>query len=217
MTSTIAAPQMSCSARPDRRRQRRLTALVVVAFLSAVGVLTWSWASLRTSSASFADTEVISGNRLGAATLDVAVGGATVLFSASNLAAGDRVAGQLVLENRGSLPFTYRLSSTSNPGPLRDVIDIVAWTGSGGCAAAPPVGAVRWRPLDEPTEAPGVSGPSVGRLASGQSRLVCLAADLPLSAPSRVQGRRLDLIIGVTAEHDLAAQARLDAMQDGAT
>ncbi len=192
------------TSRPHSDRAARamvLSALVVVVFVAAAGTLTWSWSSLRSTSAAFADHEVVSGNRLGAGTLDIAAGDDTVLFTATNLAAGDRATGQLVLENRGTLPLVYSLSATATAGPLRTALDIVAWNGASPCPASPPSGSPIWRPLVDGARA-SEPRPTDGRLAPGASRLLCMAATLPIDASSDAQGQRLDMLIGVFAEHD---------------
>lgn len=158
------------------------------------------------SSATFSDQEVLSGNRLGAGTLDIGVGSTTAIFTAFDLAAGDSVNGNLLVRNDGTLPLRYELTSFAPAGLLRDVIDITAWNGSGTCPLSAPAGAAVWRPLD--ARAATLSAPTAGTLAVGATQLVCMRADLPISAPTEAQGRRLDLVIGAAAEHDIEASER---------
>jgi hypothetical protein len=182
-----------------------LSALVLIVFLASAGTLTWSWSTLQSSSAAFADDEVVSGNRLGAGVLDIAVGTDTALFTASNLAAGDSVSGQLVLENQGTLPLAYSLSATAAASALRDALDVVVWVGGSTCGPTPSNGIGTWRPLVDGARA-SEPRPTDGRLAPGASRLLCMAATLPIGASSAAQGQRLDMLIGVFAVHDLDAQ-----------
>jgi len=201
-TANAIEVDTAASTTPDRRR--RETAFVVVAAAVAVAALLAMWVSLRPSSASFSDTETIGRNRLGTGTLEIAVGEETMAFSAINMAAGDRVSGELVLENQGSLPLRYELSSFAPRSLLRDTLEIVAWTSTGPCRSTPP-GTGVWDVL-------AVSAPGAGRavsegapLAPGASDLVCMSAYLPIAAKSELQGQRLDLIIGIEAVHDVAA------------
>lgn len=189
----------------DVARRRLWSGMVFAVFMGALGTLAWTWTTIHDSSAAFADREVIDGN-LGAGTVDVALGGDTVTFSARNMAAGDVASGHLELLNEGTLPFTYALSASSNGGPLADVIDLVAWLGSPLCAAEPPGDANPWRPIPARSSSSNSGGdaePTRGRLAPDESSLLCMRAALPLSAPSAVQGQRLDLVITVSAEHDV--------------
>jgi hypothetical protein len=192
-----------------RSSHRLWSSGVVVCFAMAALTLAWLWGAMQGSSASFADQETIAGNRLGAGTVDVAAGDDTVVFAATDMAAGDVAAGQLEIVNRGTLPFTYSLAATVGDGPLLDVLDLVAWAGDSTCRGdAPPSSAESWRPLVEPLGTLGAargSGPTIGRLAPGESTLVCLRAELPLSAPNRYQGERVAMVIAVDAEHDVEA------------
>lgn len=185
----------------DPRSER--IALVVAAFVLALIGLAWFWLSLEPSAASFSDREVVDGNRLGAGTLDISIGDETVRFAASNMAAGDRATGQLLLENSGSLPLTYTLTSFATDTPLRNSLDIVAWATDGPCTTNSPTSSALWRPLAAPgkTNATAVSG----ALGVGESQLICMSATLPIDAGSSSQGQRMDLLIGVNAIHDLDA------------
>lgn len=196
-------------ARLSRRRSR--SGFVMVLFVAAAGVLFWTWTSIHRSSAAFADQETFAGNHLGTGTVDVEVGAETVRFEAENMAAGDVATGQLQLLNSGSFPIRYTLSVTTAGGPLGDVLELAAWTGAPGCTDEPPTGSAIWRPAlgdswaaDRVAAAPlAAAEPQGARLAPDDSRLLCMRALLPLSAPSSVQGERLDLVITVTAEHDV--------------
>ena len=184
---------------PDRRGLQ--TAAIVVVFVAACAVLVAAWSSLTPSSAAFSDRELVAGNRLGAGELDVAVGGGTTTLSARDLAPGDEADGRIEIVNGGTLALRYELAAFASQDPLREELEVVAWDGAPDGCAAPPSGAPTWRPLLDP---PGLVGsPASGRLAPGTSQLVCLRAELPLSAPSAVSGRRLDLVIGIDAAHDL--------------
>ena len=193
---------IAAAAAPDRLSMRSMIA-PAVALVAALAVLGWSWSSWQSSSASFADSERISGNYLGAGRVEVGVGRATAQFRATGLAAGDSATGRLEVTNDGTLPLVYSLRAASGGGPLASELQVRAWNGSGSCDATVPAGAATWDVLGDPDG--NDSPPATGRLGVGESRLVCLFADLPIDATSEVQGRRLDLVLGIDAVHDVDA------------
>lgn len=180
---------------------------VLALFTLALGVLAWTWIAMQSSSATFADSEVFADNHLGAGTVDVSIGADTAAFAAVNMAAGDVATGRLEVVNNGTLPFRFVLSAATDGGPLGELLDLVAWTGTPGCGTNPPSAVVLWRPLQvAPTpETIRAPRPASGALAPGESSLLCMRGELPVSAPSSVQGQRLDLHLTVSAEHDVAA------------
>lgn len=188
---------------PSAGLRRERIALVIASFVLALIGLAWFWLTLQPSSASFSDQEVLAGNRLGAGTLDISIGNETVRFAVSNMAAGDRATGQLQVENNGTLPLTFTLTSFATATPLRDALDIVAWSVDGACTAVPPGSAELWRPLGGPD----TSNPLAvsGALAVGDSQLICMSAQLPIDIGPSAQGQRMDLLIGVNAIHDIEA------------
>jgi hypothetical protein len=187
----------------DTTQRSIWSCVVVLVFIAAAGFLVWTWLGIDRSSASFADRQEFGTNHLGAGTVDVAFGDDTVAFAAVNMAPGDVADGRLEVVNRGTLAFRYSLSSTVADGPLLGVLDLVAWRGDGDCAELPPVGAVEWRPLVDAAGVAEVSSPTLGRLAPGTSQLLCLSASLPISAPNRFQGERLQFVVSVAAVQDV--------------
>jgi hypothetical protein len=200
-TGTGNAVDTNVATTPDRRR--RDTVVVVLAAIVTMAVLLAMWVSLRPTNASFSATETVGRNRLGTGTLDIVVGEQTTAFSASNMAAGDRVSGELVLENRGSFPLRYEMSSFSPPSPLRDALEVVAWTSSGPCSATPPSTGT-WNVLQLATPGAGRAVSEGAPLAPGDTDLICMSAFLPITASSELQGQRLDLLIGIDAVQDVA-------------
>ena len=183
----------------DVDRQRVWSSLVVAAvFAVSLAGLWWLWTATQSSSAAFADREVFDRNHLGAGTVDIAVGDATARFAAVGMAAGDTADGRLELVNRGTLPLRYSLAMESDSATFDEVFDLVAWVGSTPCDT-PPAGA---RPVRATT---GSAGTTIGAVAPGDAQLVCLSGMLPLSAPTSLQGRVVELTILVRAEHDVEA------------
>ena len=179
----------------DRSRVWSSVAVAAV-FAVSVAALGWLWSASQSSSAAFADQEVYDGNHLGAGTVDIAIGDATARFSAVGMAPGDTTSGRLELLNAGSLPLRYSLAMESDSATFDEHFELVAWVGATSCEV-PPADA---RPVPaSPT------GSTVGAVVPGDAQLVCLSGTLPLSAPTSLQGRSVELTILVRAEHDVEA------------
>ena len=189
---------------PSRRLVAAIAAVVALIGVSVPLVL-W-WVSDR-SSATFADSEVLDSNYLGAATLDLEGGVDNAAVAAENLAPGDSVSGQLELTNAGSLPLRFGLSAFADGSILGDWLLFELWPGSGVCSPGQPGERIASNVLLSPT--PTVllevsalaAGSSPQLLLPGESATLCLGASLPLSAPNEVQGRRLEVTITMVAEH----------------
>jgi hypothetical protein len=207
---------------PDRRRQILLTLLAGLATVAAMGIPVLWVLSSQTSSASFADTEVLAANQLGAAVLDLDVASGTdpsdatgdgssanrALFSAANLAPGDRVSGQLTMTNSGDLPLRYGLSVVEDGGILGQWLRVEVWAANGTCT--PDQSGVRVVEDVQvgPTPVPLVDlarTDGVNVLAPGDSFVWCVGATLPLDTPNAAQGQRLDLSVLVAAEQVVEA------------
>lgn len=205
---------------PDRRRQVLVTILAGLAAIAAMAVpMLWVLSS-QTSSASFADTEVLSANQLGAAVLDlevvanpdaadVTIDGSQAapvdraLFSAANLAPGDRVSGQLAMTNSGDLTLRYGLAAVEEGGVLGAWLRFEVWAANGTCTP----GQAGSRVIEDvqvgSTPVPLVElvrADDANVLAPGESFVWCVGATLPLDTPNAAQGQRLDLSVLVVAE-----------------
>lgn len=211
--------------------RRRLLVVVAAGLLAIVAVAVPVIVILvsRTSSASFADAEVLSANRLGAATLDIDVaatpggpgesggGGSGVgarvageaLFSATNLAPGDVVSGQLEMTNAGTVPLRYGLLAFSDGGVLEEWLRFEVWAGTGTCSPNQPGARViedvrvglASVPLVEIARSDGVNV-----LEPGESFLWCIGATLSLDTPNEAQGAKLDVTLTVPAEQVVEEQ-----------
>lgn len=208
----------------EAERRRRLLLAVAAGLIALIGASVPLGVLLvsRTSSASFADTEVLSANRLGAAVLDLQVESTSsglaesegedglnagevseALFTAINLAPGDRVSGQLEMINAGDVPLRYGLQAVVDDGLLGQWLRFEVWAGSAVCSpdqpgprviedvqiGADPATLVELRRADE-----------VNVLQPGESFVWCIGATLPLETPNEAQGQRLDLTMLVSAE-----------------
>lgn len=203
---------MTTASSPVSVRAGVVAAVLALLLLLVLAVPLWLWWSSTQSSASFADSEVLDNNHLGAGTLDIAVGDRSIAFAAENMAPGDVASGQLVLENVGSLPLHYWVRASTSGGPLvewlsfdvRETTGICRPTVSGtplasGVSLAGPGAVLLGR-------VPGTSTGAQRSLAPGESDTLCLIATLPLTAPNSVQGQRLDVDLVVQAEQDTEAQ-----------
>ena len=194
-------------------RRRLLAVIVLLLALITLAIPAWLWWNASSSSASFADSEVLETNRLGAGTIDIEVSPSSAAFTALNLAPGDMVSGHLLLTNSGSLPLRYWITATSSGGLLSQWLLFGVWVGRSQCAptdTAPrivdnlQIGVNAAQLVGQPARDEAAPGPT---LAPGESELICLGATLPLVAPNSVQSQQMDVEIVVNAEHDVQAES----------
>ena len=207
--------------------RRRLNSPLLVVLLLMVVVVPAGIAAVSIGSgANFADNERFTGNRLGAGTVDVAIDDVikvtdrntsrTVqssdpsVFSATNLAPGDRLTGALVINNSGTLPLRFWVTAkaTTPSSALADWLLFDGWVATDcrtGLEGADRVsstnvvlGANHARLIGHSTG----SGNEL-RLEPGSELVVCVGANLPLSAPNEVQAATVEMELIVNAEHAL--------------
>lgn len=189
---------------------RRLSIIAIaLALLLLLATPIWLLTRAQSTTAAFADAEVLEKNRLGAATLDIEVGDGSTTFEASNLAPGDFVSGQLELINAGTLPLIYEVSGASDGDLLADWLRFELWFSSSICSADDPANRLTENVTFEPslgsnnTSSTGRDTVARGRLDIGQRSVLCLGARLLLDAPNAVQGRRTEVDIVIDAVHDI--------------
>ena len=228
---TAGRPDEDVAPEAARSVERRLMLLVAGALVAVVGLSVPLVVALvsRQSSASFADTEVLEANRLGAASIDLEVrasptspigdptptgdpepAGAAdptgVVFAAGNLAPGDTVSGHLELVNAGDFPLRYGLVGVSDGGLLDDWLRFEVWAGSEACAPGQPgpriVDDVRLAtvPVTLIDLAPDAGPGAANVLQPGQSVLWCVGATLPLETPNEAQGQSLEVTLSVPVQ-----------------
>lgn len=196
-----------------------LVLLVVLAVPAGIAVVSVG------SGADFADNERFTGNRLGAGSVDVAIDDAIdvtnangnriqrsdpAVFSASNLAPGDRLSGALAVSNNGTLPLRFWVTAkaTSSSSDLDDWLLFDGWVASDcrpGLSGAAQIfntnvvlGADHARLIGDS------AGPADElRLEPGSDLVVCVGAHLPLSAPNEVQAATVEVELVVAAMHAL--------------
>ncbi len=199
-------------------RRRSVMAIVAALLLLVISTPIWLIYRANSSTAAFADAEILGNNRLGAATLDIEVGNGAATFEATNLAPGDVVSGQLELHNAGTLPLLYEISGSSDGDLLAEWLRFELWLSEDTCNVADPTNRIAQDLSFDPTVPPfdelNVTGRAVvarGALSVGERQTMCLGARLVLEAPNDVQGRRTEIDIVVDAVHDIEAD------QDGGT
>ena len=193
-----------------------LAALALPAGIAAVSV---------GSGATFADDERFTGNRLGAGSVEVAIDevdvsdedgrpvttGDPAVFSAANLAPGDRVTGALAVNNNGTLPLRFWITAkaATSSDALGDWLLFAGWVAP-DCRTGPDAADRLY--TDQPGHRTPPRSPLIGdataldgelRLDPGQELVVCVGAHLPLAAPNDVQAATLDVELIVAAQHAL--------------
>ena len=200
-------------------RRRSLIAIVAALLLLVICAPIWLITRADSSTAAFADAEVLEKNRLGAARLDIEIGDGTATFEASNMAPGDFVSGQLELANVGTLPLLYEISGSSDGDLLAEWLRFELWLTSTTCAIDDPadrlVEDVTFDPsvgsIDELGNVVGRTTVARGALDVGQERTVCVGARLLLDAPNDVQGRRTEIDMVIDAVHDIELEQSREA------
>lgn len=193
-------------------RHRSFLAVVAALLLLAISAPIWLIYNANSSTAAFADAEVLDNNRLGAARLDLEIGDSSAIFEATNLAPGDVVSGQLELRNTGTLPLLYEVSGYSDGDPLADWLLFELWLSHNTCSVddtaerlaqnltfGPSIGSFDDGAVD------GRAVVAQGGLSVGEHRTMCIGARLALEAPNDAQGRRTQIDIVIDAVHNIEA------------
>jgi hypothetical protein len=181
------------------RRSFLHLAVALIALFSSVSALGVGFAG-----AVFTDTEAVGANVFTAGTLDLSTAPATALLTAPALAPGDLVTAPLTVQNAGSLQLRYAMSAVS-PGALGDelVLRIIAVPGAGDCDAATDfTGAIYDGVLDGGAFGNPAQGAHAGdrTLAGAASEVLCFQVELPLAAPTIVQGETTTAVFTFDAE-----------------
>lgn len=194
-------------------RRRSIIAITAALLLLVISTPIWLIYRANSSTAAFADAEVLENNRLGAAILDIEVGDGTAAFEVVNLAPGDFVSGQLELRNSGTLPLLYDITGSSDGDLLAEWLRFELWLANDTCDVDDPndrlAQDITFDPQTASFDELDVNGRAVvarGNLSVGQVHIICLGARLLLEAPNDAQGRRTVIDIIVDAVHDIDAE-----------
>lgn len=194
-------------------RRRSIMAISAALLLLVISTPIWLIYRANSSTAAFADAETLQNNRLGAAILDIEVGGGAATFEATNLAPGDFVSGQLELKNVGTLPLLYEVTGSSDGDLLAEWLRFELWLSNTTCTINDPndrfAEDIVFDPeipsFDELTDT-GRTVVARGSLSVGQQQVMCVGARLLLDAPNEAQGRRTEIDMVVDAVHDIEAE-----------
>jgi hypothetical protein len=205
----------SASSEPpaDTHVDRRLAIfLSVVLCLVAAGIGWLMWSTTARSSANFADTEQLADNRLGAATLDIDVGTTGTPLSAGNLVPGDSASGQVDITNSGTLPLVLTARVNTGFNPLSRAVRFTAWTVASACAVDDLENGRADRVLDAVAGGATIdlTGSTPLRLAPDEAVILCLRAELPISAGNEAQGQTVFAELVLDAVHDLESEVAAD-------
>lgn len=194
-------------------RRRSIIAIVAALLLLVISTPVWLIYRADSSTAAFADAETLENNRLGAAILDIEVGGGAATFEAVNLAPGDFVSGQLELKNAGTLPLLYEITGSSDGDLLAEWLRFELWLATSTCTIDDPNDRFAENIVFDPAitsfdqlTGTGRTVVARGSLSVGQQQVMCVGARLLLEAPNEVQGRRTEIDMVVDAVHDIEAE-----------
>jgi len=157
-------------------------------------------------SAAFGDNETFGINQLESASVELAVGENSVAIDATSMAPGDRVGGQIVIENKGSLPLRYALvADLSAPDQtLRGSLDWKIWPTPSAASCSAPIGPFLFDGLV--TDSVIFGDPGVGEdpgdrlLQPGDVDVLCLEVELPLEVSDDLQGASARVALTAIAE-----------------
>lgn len=111
----------------------RISGIAVLVVVLFGGV--WLFGTQDRSSATLSDTEIVRSS-VQAESVEISVSsenGAIATFTLENMAPGDEFRGEMIIENRGTVPVLYGITSQADPSPLNQFLEMNIWSGSGNC------------------------------------------------------------------------------------
>lgn len=187
--------------REERRRRRRRWLLLLLLLFSAVPSVLTSYISVSM----LADRSLAPNDAFAAVEVDV-VADPPVLVIAGGMLPGDAVTGSLSIENRGTQPIRYSVTSASThhgEAPLAEALVAEVRTEGTGCPGFD--GTVLYRgALDTAVIGNPAHGADLGdrRLDAGSGEVLCVAITLPRPAGDRFQASSATTAFTVSAEED---------------
>jgi hypothetical protein len=196
-------------------RRRGLVILTIALGLAALAGPVAIALGAQRGEAAFGDSESFGLNRVTSASVSIAVGSNTVPIETAMLAPGDRLLGQIVFENQGSLPLRYALTAdTSTVGvvPLLDVLRWKIWPGSAGgvCSPASAAGQLLFDGVMDQSIVLG--DPAIGQDPGDRlvdvltTDLLCMEVELPIGVSDEYQA------VGATVELFAIAEQATEAL-----
>jgi len=177
--SSIAVARATDDARPSRRR-RGIVALLL-------GLTTLSLGAGLFSLAIFTDTDASTGT-FASGTIDI-VSSPTVAFTVSAMVPGDSSTQALTINNAGTAPLRYALTTTATT-VLGDTLTLAVKTLGTSCAAFDGTSVLAATALDGATIGNPAQGANAGdrSLAAAANEVLCFRVSLPLATGNTLQG-----------------------------
>lgn len=187
-------------------RRRWLLALGALFLLAAVTAPVLISLGADRSEAAFGDNETLGLNQLGSASVAIDVGATTVLIDTSAMAPGDRLQGQIALENNGTLPLRYALQAEfgDGTGELIAALDWRIWPRPSSTPCGSPVGPYLFE--GAVTDSRLLGDPALGEdpgdrmIQPASQDVLCVEVALPIDASDVLQGARARVDLTAIAE-----------------
>lgn len=178
--SSIAVVHASDQRRPSRRRHRGIVALLL-------GLTTISLGAGMFSLAIFTDTDASTGT-FASGTIDIE-SSPTVAFTISAMVPGDASTQALTIDNAGTAPLRYALTTTAT-NALGDTLTLTVRTLGTSCAAFDGTSVLAATALDGATIGNPAQGANAGdrTLAGAANEILCFRVSLPLATGNALQG-----------------------------
>lgn len=185
-------------------RRRRVGAAAALAGLAFVGI--------GLSGALFSDSTALGGNTLTSGTVQIGTNPGSTAFSAGNMAPGDDVSGDVVVQNNGSLRMRYSMVASADNTDglgLRSQLRISVYDGltplqcsagnfgAGNLLGGPAVLGASQQLFGDP--APGTD-PGDRELIASDSERLCVRVTLPLATDSSYAGATTEVTLTFDAE-----------------
>lgn len=178
--SWITLTRVADERRPSRRRRRWIVALLL-------GLTTLSLGAGLYSLAIFTDTDASTGT-FATGTIDIK-SSPTVAFTISAMVPGDASTQALTIDNAGTAPLRYALTTTAT-NALGDALTLTVKALGTSCAAFDGTSVLAATALDGATIGNPAQGANAGdrTLATAASEILCFRVSLPLATGNTLQG-----------------------------
>lgn len=187
----------------------RISGIAVLIVVLFGGV--WLFDSQQQSSATLSDTEIIR-SRVQAESVEISISeenGAIATFTLNNMAPGDEFRGEIIIENRGSVPVLYGITSVADPSSLNQFLIMNIWAGRGDCnrEQLPAIQLYSGRFSETPADVIGISRTleQLRPLAEGDAETMCAQILLPTEVGNEAQNQTSRQRFTVFAIHDIEA------------
>ena len=194
-------------------KRRGIVVLVIGLGLAALaGPVAIAFGAQR-GEAAFGDSETFGLNRVTSANVSIEVGANTVPIETATLAPGDRLFGQIVFENQGSLPLRYSLAADTSSTGTVSLLDVLRWkiwpsSAIGACSSSFAAGRMLYDGVVDRANVLGDSAvgddPGDRLVAIGSADVLCIEVELPIGVSDEYQA------VGATVELIALAEQATD-------